>query len=65
MKHSEELTERTKALSRYLQSRVKAMGLENSFTSGVPCIEMERSIKGGASHSHTHLQEVAVEEGSL
>lgn len=31
------LTEWTKAFRRYLQSRIKAMGFEKSFTSGVPC----------------------------
>ena len=36
------LTEWTKAFRRYLQRRVKAMGLEKSFTSGVPFTRKSR-----------------------
>lgn len=57
------LTEWTKAFRRYLQSRVKAMGLEKSFTSGVPYTWKSRRKEAlsRAGHTvkkqpHTHLQ---------
>lgn len=39
------LTEETNAFRRYLQRRDKAMGLEKSFTSGVPFKRKQRTIK--------------------
>lgn len=55
------LTEWTKAFRRYLQRRDKAMGLEKSFTSGVPYTWKSRKVLSWAGYTvkkqpHTHLQ---------